>query len=432
MFAPAAGRVAAVAAASVIVLVLPRSSPVRWWAVPIGFGLLAVTGVLAWWSAGHPGKAREWPWPLAVAHLLGAHAGAGFVGVAAGGIEGNQRFLLVALVVVTAATSSGELTALAWASATVTVYWSAVVGGTPRDVALTVTAMFAPSAAAIAAIVHSVLENQRAQARLASATAALAAAIARCDALDDLVDVLPLASDVLGGSSVAIVSVRAEHEPIELAAYRPRAADEEEQVLITASPGEAYVLVVGWPTTATRRSVAPRTVLVVRDLLGHLVARSRRITVLEVTTMTDPLTGLGNRRAIGEWMQRRGAEATVVLFDLDHFKRFNDTYGHLEGDQLLRRFAATVRDHLRAEDCAARIGGEEFCVALDRADTASAQRFVARVRTGFASDVSRVTFSAGVAEVAWPEGLDEVLARADSALYEAKRTGRDRTVVADR
>ena len=199
-------------------------------------------------------------------------------------------------------------------------------------------------------------------------------------------------------------------------------------MLITASAGEAYVLVVSWPSGGARRAVPPRTIGVVRDLLSHLIERSQRITVLEHHTMTDPLTGLGNRRALGEWMRRRSAEATVVILDLDHFKRFNDTYGHLAGDALLRRFGAILLAHLREEDCAVRLGGEEFCVALDRADAWVAERYVRRVRESFGSDAGRVTFSAGIADVTSPEGVEDVLNRADQALYEAKRAGRDRTV----
>jgi diguanylate cyclase (GGDEF)-like protein len=150
--------------------------------------------------------------------------------------------------------------------------------------------------------------------------------------------------------------------------------------------------------------------------------------VLEQHTMTDPLTGLGNRRALGEWMRRRSAEATVAILDLDHFKRFNDTHGHLDGDALLRRFGNVLQAHLRAEDCAVRLGGEEFCIALDRADVHVAERYVARVRTAFASDDGRVTFSAGIAVVGPAETPEQALRRADEALYEAKRTGRDRTV----
>jgi len=97
-------------------------------------------------------------------------------------------------------------------------------------------------------------------------------------------------------------------------------------------------------------------------------------------------------------------------------------------DALLRRFGAVLQAHLREEDCAVRLGGEEFCVALDRADVHVAERYIDRVREAFAGDPGRVTFSAGVAEVAASETPEQALRRADEALYEAKRGGRDRTV----
>ena len=446
LYASAVARVAVAAAASLCALVLPRTAAVRWWALAPAVVLLVGSGLAAGRVDRVRRRGRAVATPIVLAHIVAAHAGAGFAGVATGGLEGNQRFLLLAILVVTASAADGPVAVFGWASATATVYWSARVGGTPADVALTVSAMFGVSAAAIGAIVHAVLANQRAQARLASATAALASAIARGDTLDDLPDVLPLASDVLGDPPLRMLRVGAERAPVEIAAFdrptptpsrlerrrRSRDAVVEEQVLVTASGGEAFVLVVTWSSGAARRAVPPRTIGVVRDLLAHLVERSQRITVLEQHTMTDPLTGLGNRRALGEWMRRRSAEATVAIVDLDHFKRFNDTHGHLEGDALLRRFGAVLQAHLRVEDCAVRLGGEEFCVALDRADVHVAERYVERVRASFAADPGRVTFSAGIAEVAAVETPEEALQRADEALYEAKRAGRDRTMRAGR
>lgn len=443
LYASAVARVAIAVGVSVFVIVLPHSARVRWLAIPPGVVLLAFAGGIAWCRERNVRTGSFWSTVLAYVQVIAAHTGAGFVGVAVGGVEGNQRFLLMAILVVTASSADASVAAFGWMVATITVYWSAVAGGTPSDIALTVTAMFAVSASAIAAIVHSVLTNQRAQARLASATAALASSIARVDTLEDVADVLPLASDVLGGPPLRLLRVGAEQMPTAIAAFdrpaipgrfgrgrRRREAGVEEQVLVTAGPGEVYVLVVSWPSGAARRAIPARTVGVVRDLLSHLVERSQRITVLEHHTMTDPLTGLGNRRALGEWMRHRAREVTVVILDLDHFKRFNDTHGHLEGDALLRRFGIVLQAYLRTEDCAVRLGGEEFCVALDRSDARVAERYVQRVRDAFRSDLGRVTFSAGVTDSNVPESTEDVLHRADQALYEAKRTGRDRTVYA--
>lgn len=120
MYAPAVARAAIVAVSSIIVLVLPRTSEVRWWAVPLAIGLLGLAGAMAWWR---DVRDRDPPHPVvAGALVLLAHTGAGFAGVAVGGIEGNQRFLLLALLVVTASSAGSGLAAFSWLSATITVH----------------------------------------------------------------------------------------------------------------------------------------------------------------------------------------------------------------------------------------------------------------------------------------------------------------------
>ena len=131
LYAPAVARVAVVAAASALALVLPRTGPVHWRAVPFAVALLSLAGAVAWWRDLREAEAAPVRSLGVAAHVLLAHLGAGFAGVAVGGVEGNQRFLLLALVVVTAASASSRLAAFAWASATVTVWWSAVLAGTP-------------------------------------------------------------------------------------------------------------------------------------------------------------------------------------------------------------------------------------------------------------------------------------------------------------
>ena len=104
--------------------------------------------------------------------------------------------------------------------------------------------------------------------------------------------------------------------------------------------------------------------------------------------ITDPLTGLSNRRAFNERLQlewerlKRSPEiqAALVLCDIDHFKRINDTYGHGCGDEVLKHFASRLREHVRATDMAARIGGEEFAVLLEAASIEDAQVWAERFR----------------------------------------------------
>lgn len=186
------------------------------------------------------------------------------------------------------------------------------------------------------------------------------------------------------------------------------------------------VLVVGWP--ASVKAEDPRATVVA--LLAHEAAAviASADTLSELTDMasTDPLTGLPNRRA---WDTRvasalgAGQRFTIAMFDLDHFKDFNDTYGHPAGDRLLKETAAIWREQVRSGDLLARLGGEEFGLLLINCDTARANEVIERLRGLVYRDQ---TCSAGFASWRPGESADEVLARADTALYEAKESGRDR------
>jgi diguanylate cyclase (GGDEF)-like protein len=158
----------------------------------------------------------------------------------------------------------------------------------------------------------------------------------------------------------------------------------------------------------------------------------------------DPLTGLSNRRTILEELQswfdlsrRHQRPLAVLMCDLDHFKRINDTLGHGAGDQVLEAFGHRVKETLRATDLAGRIGGEEFLVILPETDLEGALLLAERVRAAASvpflagSGHLKVTCSLGVAQRGdLDQGAGTLLARADGALYAAKRAGRDQ-VVAD-
>jgi diguanylate cyclase (GGDEF)-like protein len=448
LYRTATTRTAAVALFSTAVLLLPRTSPIRWWAVAPAVALLVV-GCLVARLRGRTRQGR-WSWTVSVAHQVLTQTGAGFAGIAAGGIEGNQRFVSMLVLVVTASYSQAAVVAVGWAIATATIFWSALGSGLEVDVAFTVAAMFGASAAAIASIVHMLLTRIRRQNRHARLTATLAASVARAHSFaDDLPEILALTSSVLGEVTLALSRVDRERIVVPLGEHEPgrsrRASSRagarfprgksrdrsfDEEVLVSVVDGVPYVLLVGWPSIDARRRVPPQTIAIVRDLLGHFVERAEHIARLEESTRTDPLTGLGNRRALNAWLDDRRGFATVVILDLDHFKGYNDAFGHVAGDQLLRRFGAVVQHHLRSGDCAVRLGGEEFCVALDVRDAQLGERFVGRLREAFYADPGGVTFSAGVAIGEPGDALETVLGRADTALYEAKRLGRNRTVVA--
>jgi diguanylate cyclase (GGDEF)-like protein len=149
---------------------------------------------------------------------------------------------------------------------------------------------------------------------------------------------------------------------------------------------------------------------------------------------TDPLTKLANRRAWEDELdrelsraERRASPTTVALLDIDRFKRFNDAHGHLAGDDLLRGAAASWRAQLRSTDFIARYGGEEFAVLLSECLPEEAHETVERLREAVPMGQ---TCSVGVATWDGLESGTMLTGRADAALYEAKRTGRDRVVTA--
>ncbi|RZI80109.1 MAG: GGDEF domain-containing protein [Rubrivivax sp.] len=153
----------------------------------------------------------------------------------------------------------------------------------------------------------------------------------------------------------------------------------------------------------------------------------------------DELTGLVNRRRMLELLhdelareRRLDQPLCIALLDIDHFKRFNDQHGHQLGDEVLRHFAATGQAALRETDTLARWGGEEFLLLCPGGTGEQASigldRFREQLATAPLATAGRVTFSAGVAWHRPGEAIEETIARADQALYQAKADGRDRTV----
>jgi diguanylate cyclase (GGDEF)-like protein len=162
---------------------------------------------------------------------------------------------------------------------------------------------------------------------------------------------------------------------------------------------------------------------------------------LERLSTTDTLTGLSNRRHLMNFMvqeieraKRADRPFSVLMLDVDHFKKYNDTHGHQAGDEVLARVGTVLRNSIRPYDCAARYGGEEFLVVLSGTSlepaTESAERIRKQVRAE-RFEAESVTISIGVAE--YPSHGDTakaVIGLADAALYEAKRAGRDRVACA--
>jgi diguanylate cyclase (GGDEF)-like protein/PAS domain S-box-containing protein len=166
------------------------------------------------------------------------------------------------------------------------------------------------------------------------------------------------------------------------------------------------------------------------------IAQEREVLIAEVRSLaiSDALTGLPNRRAIDEVLPREMARALrtssplcLAIVDIDHFKAYNDAHGHLAGDAALRECAAAWDRELRGEDTILRYGGEEFLVVLPECDAADAAEIVERLR---AATPGGQTCSAGLARWRPGETVDDLIGRADQALYEAKETGRDRLISA--
>lgn len=160
---------------------------------------------------------------------------------------------------------------------------------------------------------------------------------------------------------------------------------------------------------------------------------------------TDPLTGLANRRALMEnltaeldRMRRHARPLSVLMLDIDFFKRVNDQHGHAAGDRVLKIVANLLRDNVRTSDALGRIGGEEFAIATVETDGDAARELAERIRAAVAttpidtgSHPIRVTISVGIAVACDHDTADSVLSRADTALYAAKAAGRNRVMRAD-
>ena len=162
-------------------------------------------------------------------------------------------------------------------------------------------------------------------------------------------------------------------------------------------------------------------------------------------SLTDGLTGAGNRISLDSVLSREVDQAnryhqplSLLVLDLDHFKKINDSYGHVTGDYVLKMVAKTIQASSRCADMTFRFGGEEFVVLLNKTDTAGARITAERIRNNisqlslhFAKQQIPVSVSIGVATLGHGESKDSLLGRADQALYQAKQNGRNQTIVAD-
>ena len=167
--------------------------------------------------------------------------------------------------------------------------------------------------------------------------------------------------------------------------------------------------------------------------------------VVRTESLTDPMTGLANRKYFDDTLasaitdaDARNEPLSLLMIDIDHFKKFNDTWGHLTGDQVLRLVASSLKQNVKGQDIAARYGGEEFSVILPSTQLRSALTVADHIRRAVMSKelmkrstgehLGRITVSIGVASWGKGENSQGLIERADDCLYAAKRSGRNRVI----
>lgn len=257
----------------------------------------------------------------------------------------------------------------------------------------------------------------------------------------------------LSGLDLAVVALSDQtHDPLRLCVQlRSVTQPRPIPIVLTLDIADKKIARKAFSLGAADMVVKPTNVQELRARIRTQVKRSRYIEILRKRldrglelSLVDQLTGLYNRRfmlsKLEQWMKRAngdGQRLSVIAFDIDHFKRVNDSHGHEAGDVVLRDFAERIRMNIRPKDIACRLGGEEFLVILPETagDMAcvSAER-IRRAIAGEAFGIERadllldITVSAGVATYAGGDDtVADILHRADEALYAAKRAGRNQT-----
>jgi diguanylate cyclase len=228
-------------------------------------------------------------------------------------------------------------------------------------------------------------------------------------------------------------------------AYGRTLAGASEEMAASEAP-PAYRRVVDNLTAATRRIQRENSSLETKLTASTEEVQRLRANLEQVRrdAMTDSLTNLANRKAFDEALAGYAGDnrpVTLAMLDIDHFKRFNDTWGHQTGDQVLRYVASVLARIAEGARLAARYGGEEFAILFPSEDARSVTAIVDTVREEIASrmlkrrstneDLGAVTISIGIAQRAPGETAASLIERADKALYASKRTGRNRVTNAD-
>jgi diguanylate cyclase len=245
--------------------------------------------------------------------------------------------------------------------------------------------------------------------------------------IDDVVDVL---SEALGMTSSYDASLSGAAKELSLA----KKADQLQSII-------ASLLRSTSDMRESNKTLEDRLILA-KSEISNL---QQSLEAIRAESLTDPLTGLGNRkyfdRMIGMAVQSAlasGEPLSLLLFDIDHFKSFNDSYGHLTGDQVLRLVGLSLKQTIKGQDITARYGGEEFAVVLPNTALRQALTVADHIRRAVMAKelkkkstgeiLGRVTISVGVSMLKQGDDTDTLIDRADSCLYAAKRNGRNRVI----
>jgi diguanylate cyclase len=219
------------------------------------------------------------------------------------------------------------------------------------------------------------------------------------------------------------------------------------QSLSNADSREQVKAIVGTLLESTREMRETNKALEERLTLSKTEINNlqQSLEAIRTESLTDPLTGLGNRKYFDRSIMaalhkaiETGEPLSLLMFDIDHFKSFNDSYGHLTGDQVLRLVGMSLKQNVKGQDITARYGGEEFVVVLPNTTLRQALTVADNIRRAIMAKelkkkstgeiLGRVTISVGVSMLRPDDDTDSLIERADACLYAAKRNGRNRVI----
>lgn len=462
---------------------LPRHIEVEWNWIFVVLGMGAVIGainVISFVKMIQSEGYRSPPMGLVFGQIVLATVAAGILSYAIGGMSGIYRPLIFVPTLLMAIIANRWVIVASWAVATATVTVSMAASGVVHSEVVAVVLSYGIVWGITCIMVHLLAVAALHSDDQVGGLADMAGIAARVNNLDDgVAEVLPviatLASAERAGAFRAIVGEDVADTPyrferldtwtaeaglnapgtddddgtvgqpmigeIDEARVRSGVALRGRRALLMAEGTEGdlvAVVVEGMPQRPFDELTIRFNFERMAAQIAVLVDRSRYVARLEDLGRTDGLTGLANRRSLFAYLdracvlaRRREESLAVVMTDLDRFKTYNDSFGHLAGDDLLRNFALQFRDRTRSIDFVARYGGEEFVLVLPDTDGAGARSLIAKLQERFRAEPSLkgITFSAGIAVWNGSENVDTLINRADTALYAAKAAGRDQTVL---